>query len=84
MDCVLEGFYCSCQVYNDDIIIIIGRFFDEHLYHSQQVLDHLKYYLFHFLQQEVSFPSHIVGVLPDSSKTLKIREWAYFNISARS
>ena len=71
----------SCFVYIDDMIII-GRSFDEHL---QQVLDCLKLAGLkkqptkcHFLQHEVNFLGHIVssnGVLPDPSKTSKIKDW---------
>ena len=82
MDCVLAGLqWSSCLVYIDDIIII-GRSFDEHLHHLQQVLDRLKSAGLkiqpskcHFLQQKVKFLGHIVsseGVSPDPSKTSKV------------
>ena len=85
MDCVLAGLpWSSCLVHIDDAIII-GRSFEEHLHHLQQVLDRLKSaglkitpQKCHFLQHEVSFLGHIVstrGVSPDPSKTSKIREW---------
>ena len=85
MDCVLAGLqWSSCLVYIDDVIII-GRSFDEHLHHLQQVLDRLKLAGLkiqptkcHFLQREVNFLGHIVspnGVLPDPSKTSKIKDW---------
>ena len=61
---------------------MIGRSFEEHLHHLQQVLDHLKSaglkttpQKCHFLQYEVSFRGHIVstrGVLADPSKTSKM------------
>ena len=61
MDCVLAGLqWLSCLVYIDDIIVI-GRSFEEHLNHLQQILDHLKSAGLkihpnkcHFLQQEVN------------------------------
>ena len=66
-------------------MIIIGRSFDEHLHHLQQVLDRLKSAGLkiqpakcHFLQREVNFLGYIVssnGVLPDPSKTTKIKDW---------
>ena len=85
MDCVLAGLqWLSCLVYIDDIIVI-GRSFEEHLNHLQQILDHLKSAGLkihpnkcHFLQQEVNFLGHIVsagGVSPDPSKTSRINEW---------
>jgi len=85
MDCVLAGLqWSSCLVYIDDVIII-GRSFDEHLHHLQQVLDRLKSAGLkiqpkkcHFLQREVNFLGHIVSsarVSPDPSKTSKIKEW---------
>ena len=82
MDCVLAGLqWSSCLVYIDDVIII-GRSFDEHLLHIQQVLDRLKSARLkiqrHFLQRKVNFLGHIVsskGVSPDPSKTSKIKEW---------
>jgi len=85
MDCVLAGLqWSSCLVYIDDVIII-GRSFDEHLHHLQQVFDRLKSAGLkiqpskcHFLQREVNFLGHIVsstGVSPDPSKTSKIKDW---------
>ena len=85
MDCVLAGLqWSSCLVYIDDVIII-GRSFEEHLHHLQQVLDRLKSAGLkiqpskcHFLQREVIFLGHVVsstGVSPDPSKTSKIKEW---------
>ena len=85
MDCVLAGLqWSNCLVYIDDIIII-GRSFEEHLHHLQQVLDHLKSAGLkiqpsqsHFLQQKVNFLGHIVsseGVSPDPSKTSRVKEW---------
>ena len=42
VDCVLTGLqWLSCLAYIDDIIII-GRSFEEHLHHLQQILDCLK------------------------------------------
>jgi len=85
MDCVLAGLqWSSCLVYIDDVIII-GRSFEEHLHHLQQVLDRLKLAGLkiqpskcHFLQHKVNFLGHVVsneGVLPDLSKTSKVKEW---------
>ena len=85
IDCVLAGLqWLSCLVYIDDIIVI-GRSFEEHLHHLQQILHHLKSAglkihpnKYHFLQQEVNFLGHIVsagGVSPDPSKTSRINEW---------
>ena len=74
----------SCLVYIDDIIIM-GRSFEEHLHHLQQVLDCLKSAGLkiqpskcHFLQKKVNFLGHIVsaeGVSPDPSKTSRVKEW---------
>ena len=83
MDCVLAGLqWLSCLVYIDDIIII-GRSFEEHLHHLQQVLDHLKSAGLkiqpskcHFLQQKVNFLGHIVSseaVSPDPSKISRVK-----------
>ena len=85
MDCVLAGLqWSSCLVYMDDIIII-GRSFEEHLHHMQQVFECLKSANLkiqpskcHFLQQKVNFLGHIVsseGVFPDPSKMSKVKEW---------
>ena len=85
MDCVLAGLqWSSCLVYIDDIIIV-GRSFEEHLHHLQQVLDRLKSAGLkiqpskcHFLQKKVNFLGHIVsseGVSPDPSKTSRVKEW---------
>ena len=85
MDCILAGLqWSSCLVYTDDVIII-GRSFDEHLHHLQQVLDRLKSAglkiqpsTCHFLQRKVNLLGYIVlskGVSPDPSKTSKIKEW---------
>ena len=62
MDCVLAGLqWATCLVYIDDIIIM-GKTFEEHLHHLQQVLDRLKSAGLkiqpskcHFLQHEVNF-----------------------------
>ena len=74
----------SCLVYIDDIIII-GRSFEEHLHHLQQVFDCLKSAGLkiqpskcHFLQKKVNFLGHIVsseGVSPDPSKTDRAKGW---------
>jgi len=80
MDCVLTGLQRSnCLVYIGDIIII-GRSFEEHLHHLQQVLDHLKSAGFkiqpskcQFLQQKVKFLRYIVS--SDPCKTSKVKEW---------
>ena len=65
--------------------VIMGKTFEEHLHHLQQVLDRLKSAGLkiqpskcHFLQHEVNFLGHIVlsrGVSPDPSKTVKVKEW---------
>ena len=84
MYCVVVGLqWSSCLVYIDDVIII-GRLFEEHLHHLQQVLDRLKLAGLkiqpskcHFLQRKVNF-LHVVsneGVLPDPSKTSKVKDW---------
>ena len=85
MDCVLAGIqWSSCLVYIDDIIIV-GRSFEEHLHHLQQVFDRLKSAGLkihpskcHFLQNKVNFLGHIVsteGVSPDPSKISIVKEW---------
>ena len=90
MDCVLAGLqWSSCLVYMDDIIII-GRSFEEHLHHLQQVFECLKSASLkiqpskcHFLQQKVNFLGHIVsseGVSPDPSKMSKVKEWPTPNL----
>ena len=76
--------WSSCLVYIDDIIVI-GKSFEEHLHHLQQILDRLKSAGLkidpdkcHFLQQEANFLGHIVstgGMSPDPSKTSRINEW---------
>ena len=85
MDCILAGLqWSSCLVYIDDIIIV-GRSFEEHLHHLQQVFDRLKSAGLkihpsecHFLHKKVNFLGHIVsteGVSPDPSKTSIVKEW---------
>ena len=68
-----------------DDIIIIGRSFEEHLHHLQQVFECLKLAGLkiqpsecHFLQQKVNLLGHIVSseeVSPGPSKTSKVKEW---------
>ena len=85
MDSVLAGLqWSTCLVYLDDIIIM-GRTFNEHLANLQQVFERLKqaglklqFKKCQFLQHQVNFLGHIVssaGILPDPSKTLKVKEW---------
>ena len=85
MDCVLAGLqWTSCLVYIDDIVIM-GKYFEDHLHNLQQVFDRLKHASLklhpskcQFLQHEVHFLGHIVsaeGVSPDPSKTAKVKDW---------
>ena len=67
MDCVLAGIqWKNCVVYIGDITIM-GKSFEEHLHHLQQILDRLKLAGLkiqpskcHVLKHEVSFIGHIV------------------------
>ena len=85
MDLVLSGLQWSkCLVYIDDVIIM-GRTFDEHLVHLQQVFKRLRQaglklhpLKCHFLKREVQYLGHIVsndGVSPDPRKTEKVSSW---------
>jgi len=85
MDCVLAGLqWSSCLVYIDNVITI-GRSFEAHLHHFQQVLDHLKLAGLkiqpskcHFLQCKVNFLGQVVSnelVLPDPFKISKVKDW---------
>lgn len=65
MDCVLAGLQWSSRLVYINDIIIIGRSFEEHLHHLQQVLDHLKSaglkiqpIKCHFLQQKVNITTY--------------------------
>ena len=85
MDLVLAGLQWShCLVYIDDVVIL-GRNFEEHLQHLQQVFDRLrqaglklKPRKCHFLQRKVDYLGHVVsnkGIAPDPAKIEKIASW---------
>ena len=85
MDAVLAGLQWKiCLVYLDDIIIV-GRTFEEHLCHLQEVFARLrqarlklKVTKCSLFQKEVSYLGHIVsdrGIATDPSKTAKVAQW---------
>ena len=85
MDAVLAGLQWKiCLVYLDDIIIL-GRTFEEHLHHLQEVFDRLrqsglklKIAKCSLFQKEVCYLGHVVsnkGVATDPSKTDKVAHW---------
>jgi hypothetical protein len=85
MDLVLAGLQWShCLIYIDDVVIL-GRSFEEHLQHLQQVFDRLqqaglklKPRKCHFLQRKVNYLGHVVsnkGIAPDPAKIEKIASW---------
>jgi hypothetical protein len=85
MDLVLAGLQWShCLVYIDDVVIL-GRSFEEHLQHLQQVFDRLqqaglklKPRKCHFLQRKVDYLGHVVsnkGIATDPAKIENIASW---------
>ncbi len=85
MDLVLAGLQWShCLVYIDGVVIL-GRSFEEHLQHLQQVFDtlqqaelKLKPRKYRFLQRKVDYLGHVVsnkGIAPDPAKIEKIASW---------
>ena len=77
--------WTSCLVYLDDVIIIIGKTFTEHLQNLRAVFERfrearlqLKPQKCQFCAQQVRFLGHIVsadGVRTDPAKTEKVAQW---------
>ena len=85
MDSILSNLHWSSCLVNLDVVIVLGKSFDEHLVNLQQVFTCLhqanlkiKPSKCQLCQNEVTLLGHIVsaeGVTADPTKTDKVRDW---------